>query len=201
MKFTLFTKSLYFLFSRLGWFGLLVTGLLVLEDNYGGWCNMMPPSGGSNSVGGESNMGGSSRGSGWTSFDEWVLAEPFINEEGEEVVQPNPQNAPANPVASQGAAQEAMPQAPAQDADIIKTAIIQRMGELYPTDPWDPDNPLIRERLFPGGKGINNIRPMTVQELHNILDRIVRDGKKSHWAQELRRGIQNWNWKNPRGPS
>lgn len=109
IKFTLLTKSLYFLFSRLGWFGLLVTGLLVLEDNYGGWCNMMSPSGESNSVGGESNMGGSSRGSGWTAFDEWVLTE--LNEE--EVVQPNPQNAPANPVASQGAAQEALPQAPA----------------------------------------------------------------------------------------
>lgn len=182
--------------------------------------------GGSNSVGGASNMGGSSRGSGWTSLDEWVLAEPFINEEGEEVAQPNPQNAPANPVASQGAAQEAQPQAespstsskwsgcwidqwlnqenassapgqpedevnqpiqtqppaagpskpspapvdpsfdqqeqpgapeamlqaPAQDADLIKTSIIQRMGELYPTDPWDPGNSLIRERLFPGWK-------------------------------------------------
>ena len=60
-------------------------------------------------------MGGSSRGSGWTSFDLGVLAEPFpnANEEGEEVAQPNPQNAPANPVASPGAAQEALPQAPA----------------------------------------------------------------------------------------
>lgn len=47
-------------------------------------------------------MGGSSRGSGWTSFDLGVLAEPFPNEEGEEVAQPHPQNAPANPVASRG---------------------------------------------------------------------------------------------------
>lgn len=61
-------------------------------------------------------MGGSSRGSGWTSFDLGVLAEPFpnANEEGEEVAQPNPQNTPANP--SPGSAQEALPQAPAPAA-------------------------------------------------------------------------------------
>lgn len=71
--------------------------------------------GGSNSisVGGESNIGGSSRGSGWTSFDIDVLAEPFPNEEGEEVAQPNAPNGLENTVPSPGAAQEALPQAPA----------------------------------------------------------------------------------------
>nr|YP_009711321.1 hypothetical protein [Eriobotrya japonica]QGI24987.1 hypothetical protein [Eriobotrya japonica] len=48
------------------------------------------------------NQGGSSRGSGWTSFDIGVLADSTPNEEGEEVAQPHPQNAPANPVASRG---------------------------------------------------------------------------------------------------
>ena len=43
----LLAKGIRFLFSRLGWFGLLVEGLLVLGDNSGGWCNMMAPSGGS----------------------------------------------------------------------------------------------------------------------------------------------------------
>ena len=48
------------------------------------------------------NRGGSSRGSGWTSFDIDVFLDSFTNEEGEEVAQPHPQNAPANPVASRG---------------------------------------------------------------------------------------------------
>lgn len=45
----LLAKGIRFLFSRLGWFGLLVEGLLVLGDNSEGWCNMMAPSGGSGS--------------------------------------------------------------------------------------------------------------------------------------------------------
>ena len=98
----------------------VVSGLggytLFMEDPAGGH---MDSSGGSNSisVGGESTMGGgSSRGSGWTSFDLDVLAEPSANENerGEEVAQPNPPNALDNPIASPGAAQEALPQAPAQ---------------------------------------------------------------------------------------
>ena len=48
------------------------------------------------------NRGGSSRGSGWTSFDLGVFLDSSPNEEGEEVAQPHPQNAPANPVASRG---------------------------------------------------------------------------------------------------
>ena len=48
------------------------------------------------------NRGGSSRGSGWTSFDIDVFLDSSPNEEGEEVAQPHPQNAPANPVASRG---------------------------------------------------------------------------------------------------
>ena len=92
--------------------GLPFLGILVGFFIYGyGWeLKMMDPegaaasSGGSNSisVGGRSEMGGSSRGSGWTSFDINVLGEPFPNEEGEEVAQPDAQNAPANPVASPG---------------------------------------------------------------------------------------------------
>ncbi|GER38227.1 sigma-54 dependent DNA-binding responseregulator [Striga asiatica] len=102
----------------------------------------------------------------------------------------------------QPGAPEAMPQAPAEDTDhLIKTSIIQRMGELYPTDPWDPENELIREKLFPGGKGKTRIRPMTVEELNHIHDRIIHDGKKAYWAKELHRRIQNWDWENPRGPS
>jgi len=110
-------------------FGFYIPGLLIvqiasllcytslpMEDPAGG---NMDSSGGSHSisVGGESTMGGgSSRGSGWTSFDLDVLAEPTANENerGEEVAQPNPPNALPNPVASPGEAQEALPQAPAQ---------------------------------------------------------------------------------------
>lgn len=42
--------------------------------------------------------------------------------------------------------QEALPQAPvpAEDPEAIKNGIIIQMKELYPGDPWDPDNPLIR---------------------------------------------------------
>ena len=48
------------------------------------------------------NRGGSSRGSGGTSFDIGVFLNSSPNEEGEEVAQPHPQIAPANPVASRG---------------------------------------------------------------------------------------------------
>ena len=112
-------RGLCFLFCRLGWFGLLLAGLFLLFDTDSS-CNMMAPSGssgGSNSisVGEGSQIGGSSRGSGWTSFDIGVIAEPFQNEEGEEVAQPNPPNTPANLVAPPGGANEpnALPQAPA----------------------------------------------------------------------------------------
>ncbi|KAK7374991.1 hypothetical protein VNO80_08435 [Phaseolus coccineus] len=69
------------------------------------------------SVGGKSTMGGgSSRGSGWTSFDLDVLAEPTANENeiGKEVAQPNPPNTLDNSVAYLEEAQEALSQAPAQ---------------------------------------------------------------------------------------
>jgi len=99
--------------------------------------------------------------------------------------------------------QEALPQAPAPaedpEAEAIKHGIIVQMKELDPGDPWDPDNPLIRGKFFPGGKGKKRIRPMTIQELRNIHDRLNRDGKKAYWAKELHRRIQNWEWQNPRG--
>ena len=74
-----------------------------------------------------------------------------------------------------------------------------QMKELYPGDPWDPDNPLIRGRFFPGGKGKKRVRPMTIHELRKIHDRLNRDGKKAYWAKELHRRIQTWEWQNPRG--
>lgn len=80
--------------------------------------------------------------------------------------------------------QEALPQAPvpAEDPEAIKNIILMQMKELYPGDPWDPDNPLIRGRLFPGGKGKKKkrVRPMTIHELRNIHDRLNRDGKKAY---------------------
>lgn len=97
--------------------------------------------------------------------------------------------------------QEALPQAPvpAEDPEALKNGIIMQMKELYPGDPGDPDNPLIRGRLFPGGKGKKRVRPMTIHELRHIHDRLNRDGKKASWAKELHRRIQTWEWKNPRG--
>ena len=51
--------------------------------------------GGSNPVGGSSHMGGSSSGSGWTSFDLDVLAEPFPDQDEVEQMPPSsPQHAP-----------------------------------------------------------------------------------------------------------
>ncbi|KAK7338964.1 hypothetical protein VNO77_19598 [Canavalia gladiata] len=47
---------------------------------------------------------------------------------------------------------EEQPPAPAEPPeDLLKKEIIGIMGGLYPANPWDPENPLIRERLFPGG--------------------------------------------------
>ncbi|KAK4412064.1 hypothetical protein Salat_2973300 [Sesamum alatum] len=45
---------------------------------------------------------------------------------------------------------EAMPQAPAPEEE-RKTSIILRMKELYPDDPWDPEDSCLRENIFPGG--------------------------------------------------
>lgn len=100
IKGMLLRRSLYFLFSRLGW----STGSRIIL----GFCDFvdlemnMEASGSSGGSGGGSTVGGSSRGSGWTSFDISVLAETLPNEEGEEVAQPHPQNAPTNQVASRG---------------------------------------------------------------------------------------------------
>lgn len=46
---------------------------------------------------------------------------------------------------------EALPQAPApaEDPELIKKAIIIKMKQLYPDDPWDPENPLIRGEVEP----------------------------------------------------
>nr|UBY46620.1 hypothetical protein [Glycine max] len=122
--------------------GLPFLGILVGFFIYGyGWeLKMMDPegaaasSGGSNSisVGGRSEMGGSSRGSGWTSFDINVLGEPFPNEEGEEVAQPDAQNAPANPVASPGGAQEQapLPQAPAPAQEAHPAEVSELKAEI-----------------------------------------------------------------------
>ena len=123
------------------------------------------------------------------SNQEWLSQ--FLLEEGTTVEQ-------------QPGAPEAMPQAPAPTVDtqhLLKTSIIQRMGELYPKDPWDPQNALIKTRLFPGGKGKTKIRPMTIAELEHIEHQIIRHGKKAYWAKELHRRIRNWDWQNPRGPS
>lgn len=124
--------------------------------------------------------------------DQEVLKQFFL-EEGAAVEQ---QEQPGVP--------EALPlaPAPAEDPELITTSIITKMKQLYPNDPWNPDNPLIRgERIFAGGKGKKNIRPMTIEELQHIFDRLERDGKKSNWAKELHRRIDTWTWQNPRGPS
>lgn len=94
--------------------------------------------------------------------------------------------------------------APAEDPELltITRSIIAKMKLLYPNDPWNPDNPLIRgEKIFAGGKGKKHIRPMTIEELLNIFNHLERDGKKSYWAKELHRRIDTWTWQNPRGPS
>lgn len=100
IKGMLLRRFFYFLFSRLGW----STGSRIIFGFYDLFDLQMncEASGSSGGSGGGSTVGGSSRGSGWTSFDIGVLADSFTNEEGEEVAQPHPQNAPANPVASRG---------------------------------------------------------------------------------------------------
>ena len=100
IKGILLRRSLHFLFSRLGWSTVsrIIMGFYDLFDLQ----MNMEASGSSGGSGGGSTVGGSSRGSGWTSFDLGVLSETIPNEEGEEVAQPHPQNAPANPVASRG---------------------------------------------------------------------------------------------------
>lgn len=89
---------------------------------------------------------------------------------------------------------ETLPQAlaPAEDPELVKKQIIVIMKELYPVDPWDPENPLIRERLFPGGRGKNHIRPMTIEELRDMHERLNHKGKHYYWAKELHRRIQYW---------
>lgn len=124
--------------------------------------------------------------------DQEVLKQ-FFWEEGAAVEQ---QEQPGGP--------EALPlaPAPAEDRELITKSIIRLMKQLYPNDPWDPENPLIRgERIIPGGKGKKNLRPMTIKELQSIFDRLEREGKKSYWAKELHRRIDTWTWQNPRGPS
>ncbi|KAK7322017.1 hypothetical protein VNO80_35201 [Phaseolus coccineus] len=132
---------------------------LPMEDPAGG---NMDSSGGSHSisVGGESTMGGgSSRGSGWTSFDLDVLAEPTANENerGEEVAQPNPPNALDNPkkneiiggdsvesierrllgrFSSPSAHEITMARIEAEDLFEVKVEIIQQMAVLYPSGDW-----------------------------------------------------------------
>ena len=93
LKSIVLRKSLYFLLSRLGGFGLLAKGLLVLGD--GGWCNMMAPSGGSGATWKEDTR----------EID--ILLESYSETEdtGSSVNQPvAPPVPPANPVASPGEA-------------------------------------------------------------------------------------------------
>lgn len=57
------------------------------------------------------------------------------------------------------------------------------------------------ERIFPGGRVKSNIRPMTVEELKTIRDRLNNGGKQCYWAKELHIRIRYWDWENPRDPS
>lgn len=127
--------------------------------------NLMVPSGssgGSNSVGGGSlNMGGSNRSSGWTSFDLGVLEEPFPNEEGEEVAQPHPP--PENPVASPGAAQEALPQARDPNAEPVprEVPLEQRLPNL------EAHKNRLRQRFFVHNPTLEN--PVDEDDLEAII--------------------------------
>lgn len=90
-------------------------------------------------------------------------------------------------------APEALPQAPAptEDPDLITREIIQKMREFDPGDPWDPENPLIRgDKIFPGGRGISNIRPMTVEELKQLRDRLNHGGKKATGLRNYADGFE-----------
>ena len=109
----LLAKGIRFLFSRLGWFGLLVEGLLVLGDNSGGWCNMMAPSGGSGATWKEDTR----------EIDILLESSWETEDTGSSVNQPvAPPVPPANPVASPG--EEAGPSNPVRpfpyhDDDLI----------------------------------------------------------------------------------
>ncbi|KAL5140479.1 hypothetical protein HKD37_U058069 (mitochondrion) [Glycine soja] len=167
--------------------GLPFLGILVGFFIYGWELKMMDPegaaasSGGSNSisVGGRSEMGGSSRGSGWTSFDINVLGEPFPNEEGEEVAQPDAQNAPANPVASPGGAQEQAPlpqaPAPAQEAhpaevSELKEEIKALIREQVREESEKGVGPLTK--LFPEQREINSSVALLIMEQLEITSEI-----------------------------
>ncbi|KAK4414737.1 hypothetical protein Salat_2580600 [Sesamum alatum] len=93
---------------------------------------------------------------------------------------------------------EAMPQAPAPEEE-RKTSIILRIKELYPNDPWDPEDSCLRENIFLGGN-IRNRRPTMIDEMNKILG-ISHHDKKTYWAKELARRIQNWDWQNPHDTS
>ena len=93
--------------------------------------------------------------------DQEVLKQFFL-EEGAAVEQ---QEQPGVP--------EALPlaPAPAEDPQLITTSIINKMQQLYPDDPWNPDNPSIRgENIFAGGKGKRNLRP-TRSDVFRSFDR------------------------------
>lgn len=97
----LLAKGIRFLFSRLGWFGLLVEVLLVLGDNSGGWCNMMAPSGGSGATWKEDTR----------EIDILLESSSETEDTGSSVNQPvGPPSPPANQVASPG--EEAGPSNP-----------------------------------------------------------------------------------------
>ena len=109
IKSMLLGKSFHFLFSRLG-FG----GLCCIEVS----CALLDPENVRNflAYSGGSGLSNSTSWTGKSSFEERVLIEPFpeIDTDSGSVNQPEARPVlPANPVASPGAAQEALPQAPA----------------------------------------------------------------------------------------
>jgi len=118
--------------------------------------------------GSEGNMGGGSGGSGWTSFDLGVLAEDS-NENGEEVTQPNLQNAPANPV-------EAV--LPEPDMDSVKGVIKNR---------------LLVHRLGQRNSTVDDSEIDRIVSLKNeILDRMVELDHSPFWNTHRNRLIRDY---------
>jgi len=144
--------------------------------------------------------GGSSRGSGWTSFDLDVLAEPTANENerGEEVAQPNPPNALDNPVAYPGEAQEALPQAPAQAEGAQPDAPYPYQKNEIIGGVWNPlsggfwgDSPLLppMRSQWPGlrPKTSSRSRWRSSSRWQSLIQvAIGRDGERGPWTIPVR---------------
>ncbi|PQM39003.1 hypothetical protein Pyn_01100 [Prunus yedoensis var. nudiflora] len=153
--------------------------------------------GSSGGLGGGSTVGGSSRG--WTSFDLGVLAEPFPNEEGEEVAQPHPQITPQIRSLPGGRKQRRLlsklgsptvediyfAHIRAQDLFEVKVEIVRHMAGLDPEGNW----------LGRGARALDNPRTAmgepSVERLYTLLEDLTRAGVQSETFSSLQNKVSS----------